>query len=294
MDDHVWNAVTGTYAELFEQTAPRELLQAEHMDAEAARAMEVRNEAQEATAAANDAFELASQKCQEKLMALEELAAAEAELRALAVTARRRITGGGNAAGAEAEAALADEQADAQAAEKDKAHASYSAEAKELERLEAVKKCKEDEEQVSTEELERKQSERERMLRFRGVRCKCVVQLLLIDSCEETFFKHGAMLSASQIAVLLDALTSCHEFARDFNADVELRNQLWSQGFMKKVSAAAASVCSTPYQTYALRRCCVAGPQLAQASRQWYCVLAEGALSPLRTGGAGRWGGGEY
>jgi len=43
----------------------------------------------------------------------------------------------------------------------------------------------------ATEAMERKHSERERMLRFRGVRCKCVVQLLLIDSAEETFFKHG-------------------------------------------------------------------------------------------------------
>ena len=31
------------------------------------------------------------------------------------------------------------------------------------------------------------------------------------------------------------ALTRCLEFARDFNADIELRIQLWSQGFMKKV-----------------------------------------------------------
>ena len=53
-------------------------------------------------------------------------------------------------------------------------------------------------------------------------------------------------LNSVQITALLDALTSCHEFARDFNADVELRNQLWSQGFMKKVPHTAL-VLSFPF-----------------------------------------------
>ena len=76
---------------------------------------------------------------------------------------------------------------------------------------------------------ERSQTERENLLRFRGVRCKCVVQLLLIDSVEEVFFKHGHLLRCNQIEALLGALTRCHEFARNFNADIELRNELWSR-----------------------------------------------------------------
>ena len=33
------------------------------------------------------------------------------------------------------------------------------------------------------EEAQKMQAERDKMLRFRGVRCKCVVQLELLDRC---------------------------------------------------------------------------------------------------------------
>ena len=92
--------------------------------------------------------------------------------------------------------------------------------------------------------MERQQAEREHLLRFRGVRCKCVVQLLLIDSVEEVFFKHGHLLRSNQIVALLDSLTRCHEFARDFNANIELRNELWSQVRFSIVMCPHACACN--------------------------------------------------
>ena len=226
----VWSTVTDTYAALFENTAPKELLlRTEDMDAEAASAAAAADSArQEAAAKAAEAAEV-RQVYEAKMVELEAMARDEQELLAVQEEKRREV------------------QEEARRA------------AELLQTLEAAAEELEATAERATARREKMQSERcvhlpclgclpasipesiamcnfrEQMLRFRGVRCKCVVQLLLIDSVEEVFFKHGHLLRATQIVALLDALTRCHEFARDFNADIELRNQLWSQGFMKKV-----------------------------------------------------------
>ena len=62
-----------------------------------------------------------------------------------------------------------------------------------------------------------------------------MVQLELLDSVEEVFFKHTALFNTKQISELIKSLDECHMFARSFNANSELRNKLYTQGFMKKV-----------------------------------------------------------
>lgn len=79
------------------------------------------------------------------------------------------------------------------------------------------------------------QLECDKLLRFRGVKCRCVVQLLLLDSVEEVFYKHAGSFSVPQIQSIVEAVRRCYQFATDFNANTELRNTLWKKGFMSKV-----------------------------------------------------------
>mmetsp|Transcript_25861 Transcript_25861/g.43279 ORF Transcript_25861/g.43279 Transcript_25861/m.43279 type:complete len:1714 (+) Transcript_25861:76-5217(+) len=70
---------------------------------------------------------------------------------------------------------------------------------------------------------------------FKDIRCKCIVQLLLIQAVGDLVGKHYLSLSVSHLTVLLDALESSYEFARSFNNNIDLRISLWRAGFMNQV-----------------------------------------------------------
>lgn len=66
MDANVWTSVLDTYTELFHETAPRELLQAEHMDAEAAKAEQLAASARQAASEAQDAVQEARRRLEQQ------------------------------------------------------------------------------------------------------------------------------------------------------------------------------------------------------------------------------------
>jgi hypothetical protein len=244
MSPEVWSQITDTYATLFENTAPKELLlRTDTMEDDAAAAAEAAETAREAAAAAlSEAAEVRGV-YEAKMEQLEVLAREEVELQDAAAAARKRAAAaaeaaaeggavggpGGDPAALEAAASEAEAEADAQSQAKADVQEEARRAAELLQTLEDTVGGQEAAAEEASLAMERQQTEREHLLRFRGVRCKCVVQLLLIDSVEEVFFKHGHLLRSNQIVALLDSLTRCHEFARDFNANIELRNELWSQ-----------------------------------------------------------------
>ena len=244
MEPEIWSQVTDTYAALFENTAPKELLlRTETMDDDAVAAAEAAQSARDAAAAALSEAEEVRRVYEAKMEQLEGMARREGDLQDAAAAARKRaaaaaeaaaeggaVGGGGGDPVALAEAA---EAAETEARLQSQAKAEVQEEARRAAELLATLEDAADAQEAAAEEAaaayERTQTDRENLLRFRGVRCKCVVQLLLIDSLEEVFFKHGHLLRCNQIEALLGALTRCHEFARNFNADIELRNELWSR-----------------------------------------------------------------
>lgn len=74
-----------------------------------------------------------------------------------------------------------------------------------------------------------------RYIDFRVVRSKCVVQLLLVTTVQDTVVCFYRALSTFQLLALADALEGSYQFAHDFNANVELRYSLWRAGFMTQV-----------------------------------------------------------
>eukprot|EP01043_Picozoa_sp_COSAG02_P012266 COSAG02_NODE_471_length_21662_cov_70.510040_18_plen_1581_part_00 len=244
MEPEVWSQVTDTYAALFENTAPKELLlRTDTMDDDAAAAAEAAESARDAaTAALSETAEVRSV-YEAKMEQLEVMARHEGELQDAAAAAQKRAAAAAEAAaeggavggggGDPAALAAAASEAEMEAQTQSQAKAEVQEEARRAAELLATLEDAAGGQEAVAEEAaaayERSQTERENLLRFHGVRCKCVVQLLLIDSVEEVFFKHGHLLRCNQIEALLGALTRCHEFARNFNADIELRNELWSR-----------------------------------------------------------------
>jgi len=78
-------------------------------------------------------------------------------------------------------------------------------------------------------------SDRPAPIDFRMVRSKCVVQLLLAQSVLDTVVMNYGRLSAAQMLCLANLLEESYAFARDFNANSELRFALWCAGFMTQV-----------------------------------------------------------
>jgi len=82
----------------------------------------------------------------------------------------------------------------------------------------------------------RLQAEREnRAIDFRVVRSKCVVQLLLIQLVQDAVVSFYTKMSTSHVHHLAESLHDSYSFAKDFNANVELRYSLWRAGFMNQV-----------------------------------------------------------
>eukprot|EP00741_Cyanophora_paradoxa_P005196 tig00000852_g5036.t1 len=70
---------------------------------------------------------------------------------------------------------------------------------------------------------------------FKDIRCKCIVQLLLIQAVNDMVGKHYAALQIAHLETLLDALAHSFAFARSFNQNMDLRVSLWRAGFMNQV-----------------------------------------------------------
>ena len=70
---------------------------------------------------------------------------------------------------------------------------------------------------------------------FRAVRCKCVVQLLLIQLVREMIDTHYQYLAVADVLALAGSVRRSFAFARAFNADFGLRFGLWRAGFMSQV-----------------------------------------------------------
>ncbi|KAK4536532.1 hypothetical protein CDCA_CDCA08G2557 [Cyanidium caldarium] len=70
---------------------------------------------------------------------------------------------------------------------------------------------------------------------FRAVRCKCVVQLLLIQLVREMIDTHYQHLAVADVLALAGSVRRSFAFARAFNADFGLRFGLWRAGFMSQV-----------------------------------------------------------
>ena len=314
MSQEVWSKITDTYATLFENTAPKELLlRTDTMDDEAVQAQSEAAAAQEAaTASAAEAAQVRAV-YEHKMGELEQMAQDAGDIQDAAAAARKRAAAAAEAAAAEAaaaeggsvggaggesavlEAAAAEAEAAAEAQSSAKGVVQEEARraAEQLTTLEATAEVREAEADDTREEVARLESEREHQLRFRGVRCKCVVQLLLIDSVEEVFFRHGHLLRANQIMALLDALTRCHEFARNFNADIELRNEV-RQGLVLN-HPDLESLLMVMFRLFALFSAVEPGvheegAEPAEAGRERHRLCAACALSVVR--GARRAGGG--
>lgn len=61
---------------------------------------------------------------------------------------------------------------------------------------------------------------------------KCIVQLLLINTVQETVEKFYDQLSLTNLNILLDCLDRSYRFAKEFNQELGLRLKLWNDGFM--------------------------------------------------------------
>ena len=71
---------------------------------------------------------------------------------------------------------------------------------------------------------------------FNGIITNCVLQLLMIETVAELFSNDNvyASIPSPELLNLMAVLKKSYQFARKFNADRELRMQLWKQGFMKQ------------------------------------------------------------
>ncbi len=84
--------------------------------------------------------------------------------------------------------------------------------------------------------IPRLQAEREnRTIDFRVVRSKCVVQLLLIQLIQDVVVSFYTKITTEHIGEMAAALHESYTFAKEFNANVELRYSLWRAGFMNQV-----------------------------------------------------------
>ncbi|ODN81723.1 hypothetical protein L202_02117 [Cryptococcus amylolentus CBS 6039] len=94
---------------------------------------------------------------------------------------------------------------------------------------------------------------------FKQVIVKCVLQLLLIETTHELLQNDEVYntIPAEHLLKLLDVLEGSWSFARKFNADKDLRMQLWKVGFMKQLpnllkqeSSAAATLVGVLLKMY--------------------------------------------
>ncbi|KAJ1978064.1 guanine nucleotide exchange protein for ADP-robosylation factor [Dimargaris xerosporica] len=73
---------------------------------------------------------------------------------------------------------------------------------------------------------------------YQRITLKCVLQLLLIQTVDELFHANTAIYQAvdsDQLFFVLDCLDKSYQFAKKFNADVQLRLALVESGFMTQV-----------------------------------------------------------
>lgn len=71
---------------------------------------------------------------------------------------------------------------------------------------------------------------------FNRIITNCVLQLLMIETVAELFSNDSvyASIPSSELLRVMALLRKSYHFAKKFNADKELRMQLWRQGFMKQ------------------------------------------------------------
>eukprot|EP00736_Rhodelphis_marinus_P010036 Rmarinus@m.1675 len=72
-------------------------------------------------------------------------------------------------------------------------------------------------------------------IQFSDVRCKCVVQLLLVQAANELVASHMLQMGVNNVVQIAGRLQDAYAFARAFNSDVQLRTALWRAGFMSHV-----------------------------------------------------------
>ncbi|KAJ1983713.1 guanine nucleotide exchange protein for ADP-robosylation factor [Dimargaris cristalligena] len=73
---------------------------------------------------------------------------------------------------------------------------------------------------------------------YQRITLKCVLQLLLIQTVDDLFHKNASIyrsLESNHLFFILDCLDKSYQFARKFNADVQLRLALVESGFMTQV-----------------------------------------------------------
>ena len=71
---------------------------------------------------------------------------------------------------------------------------------------------------------------------FNRIITNCVLQLLMIETVNELFSNDSvyAQIPSAELLRLMGLLKKSYQFAKKFNADKDLRMQLWRQGFMKQ------------------------------------------------------------
>lgn len=71
---------------------------------------------------------------------------------------------------------------------------------------------------------------------FNKIITNCVLQLLMIETVNELFSNDSvyAQIPSSELLRLMGLLKKSYQFAKKFNADKDLRMQLWRQGFMRQ------------------------------------------------------------
>jgi len=71
---------------------------------------------------------------------------------------------------------------------------------------------------------------------FNQIITKCVLQLLLIETVNELFSNDNvyAQIPSMELLRLMTLLKKSYQFAKRFNDDLELRNRLFQEGFMKQ------------------------------------------------------------
>ncbi|KAI9793239.1 MAG: guanine nucleotide exchange protein for ADP-robosylation factor [Peltula sp. TS41687] len=76
----------------------------------------------------------------------------------------------------------------------------------------------------------------ERRREFNQIITKCVLQLLMIETVSELFSNDSvyARIPSGELLRLMTLLKKSFEFAREFNANKDLRMRLWNEGFMKQ------------------------------------------------------------
>ncbi|KAI9224718.1 hypothetical protein BC828DRAFT_372630 [Blastocladiella britannica] len=77
----------------------------------------------------------------------------------------------------------------------------------------------------------------EQQLKFQQIIVKCVLQLLLIQTILEVTSVDAVYnrLQARHLLSLVESLEASYAFAREFNADLDLRTTLWKSGFTKQL-----------------------------------------------------------